>query len=97
MFGYAVKEVKIPNIYEHWYDLIGSYIRPYWNYIKTNGAIIHPSSTGGLPADVEKQIGDILDRGITFWSLKTISITDFNIVPIGDYSFDNSAPPYIPA
>lgn len=80
MFGYAVHEVKMPNIR----SAPLSSLRPNWNYIKTQGCVIHPnkSQNKGLPADAEAQIARIYDNGITFW------VSDTNI---GDYSLDNTA------
>lgn len=79
MFGYQTNRVKIPNVKNPNVTL-----RPYWNYIKTNGCIIHPASDGGLPADDESDIASIYDKGITFWNKVN---DDF---PVGDYHFDNS-------
>lgn len=77
MFGYAVKKVKRPNVY----DLTAT-LRPHWNYIKTAGCILHSvSAGGGLPAGAEENIAQIYDKGITFWK---------NLSEIGNYSLDNS-------
>lgn len=77
MFGYAVKQVKIPNIGTN------ARLRPYWNYIKTNGCTIHATSGKGLPADDEVLITKIYDHGITFWN---------SLSNIGNYSLDNATP-----
>lgn len=53
MFGYATKEVKLPNLFT----------RPNWNYIKTIGCTIK----GAIPSDDEREICRIFDRGITCW------------------------------
>lgn len=91
MFGYATNRVKEPNIFKYFVDNSGYYLRPYWNYIKTNGAIVHPRNwfglTSGLPAEAEKQISQILDKGITFWNDES---------RIGNYSLDNSATGFPP-
>lgn len=80
MFGYAIKQVKVPNVRS-----TGSYtpehLRPHWNYIKTNGCIIHPASGTGLPADDEDLITKIYDKGITFW---------MSASEVGDYTLTNS-------
>lgn len=75
MYGYQVNELKYPN-FEDVYAR-----RPLWNYIKTNGCVIHPVENNGLPADVEQTISDIFDKGITFWEPTQ---------QIGDYTGDNS-------
>ena len=52
-YGYAVNELKIPN-------LTG---RPSWNYVKTRSACV----IGSVPFDDVSKIRSILDNGITFW------------------------------
>lgn len=52
-FGYAVKQLVIPNRTS----------RPHWNYVKTVGCTI----TGSIPCDDMKKICDIYDNGVTFW------------------------------
>jgi hypothetical protein len=82
MFGYAVKEVKQPGMYN----------RHYWQYIKTCGCVLHNSdgysdyvnvnvnySTGMSAADMDT-LEKIFNRGITFWNQN---------VQIGDYTLDN--------
>lgn len=84
MFGYAVKEVKQPGVYN----------RHYWQYIKTCGCVLHNSdsysdyvnlttgvnySTGMNAADMDT-LEKIFNRGITFWDQD---------VQIGDYTLDN--------
>lgn len=81
MFGYATKEVKIPNI-----KRTGAVIRPHWNYIKTNGCTLHPNSGSGLSAEDESKIAQIYDKGITFWQLPS---------EVGNYNLDNSPIPPI--
>lgn len=73
MYGYATKELKVPNIY-------GSKRRRNFNYIKTAGAIIKPKAGTGLNAQAVAQLEDIYDNGITFWSSNA---------NIGDYSLQN--------
>lgn len=53
VYGYATKRVKVPN----------TSARPFWNYTKTSGCVIH----GSVPADDAKAICHIYDSGITFW------------------------------
>ena len=53
MFGYATRQVKIPNRSS----------RPHWNYVKTIGCTV----TGSVPADDMRKICQIYDNGITFW------------------------------
>ena len=76
MFGYAVKEVKIPNIRN-----AGTPNRPYFNYVKTQGCVIHATSNRGLPAEDESKIASIYDKGITFWN---------NLEDVGNYSLNNA-------
>lgn len=58
-FGYAIHEVKIPNITS----------RTEWNYIKTKGCTLKPNSNSShfLPMEAERTISAIYDKGITFW------------------------------
>lgn len=53
MFGYAVHEVKTPNIKG----------RECWNYIKTNECKI----TGNLPSTAQRNIENMFNAGIRFW------------------------------
>ena len=82
MFGYAIKEVKQPGVYN----------RHYWQYIKTCGCNLHNAdgysdyvnenvnySTGMSAADMET-LEKIFDRGVTLWNQD---------VQIGDYTLDN--------
>ena len=82
MYGYATNRVKQPNIFAYFRNTSGYYIRPNWNYIKTNGAIVHPRTGYGLPAEAEKKISEIIDKGITFWNDES---------NIGNYSLSNAA------
>lgn len=76
MFGYAIKQTKIPNV-----RITNAKLRPHWNYIKTVACIIHAATDKGLPADDEDMIARIYDNGITFWT---------NATEVGNYSLDNS-------
>lgn len=76
MFGYAVKEIKKPNVQNP-----QARLRPHWNYIQTVNCIIHPKPNSGLNSDNESTISAIYDKGITFWK---------NLNEIGDYNLDNS-------
>lgn len=82
MFGYAIKEVKQPGVYN----------RHYWQYIKTCGCNLHNAdgysdyanvnvnySTGMSAADIDT-LEKIFNRGITLWDQD---------VQIGDYTLDN--------
>lgn len=53
MYGYACKEVKLPNINT----------RPHWNYIQTSGCNVR----GSIPNDDLQKIMSIHDNGITYW------------------------------
>ncbi len=74
MYGYATNLVKKPNVFS-------GTRRPFFNYLKTQGAIIHPTGTG-MPHDVEELICSVYDKGITFWE-QTTQIGEYN-------SYDNS-------
>lgn len=76
MFGYAVKQLKVPNIKNP-----NAKLRPHWNYVKTLSCVIHSEAGKGLPAEDEEAIAKIYDNGITFWS---------TLGNIGNYSLDNS-------
>lgn len=70
MYGYAINEVKKPQTTS----------RPYWNYIKTNGCIVHAVENKGLPAEAENLISQIYDNGITFWN-SDVEIGDYSLAP----------------
>ena len=76
MFGYAVRTVKVPAIRS-----TTEAKRRSWNYIQTKGCIIHAAANKGLPADDEKKIAQIYDKGITFW---------MNLDNVGNYSLTNT-------
>ena len=67
MYGYATKKVKIPN----------RNVRPYFTHTKTNDCSI----IGELPADDNRKICAIYNKGITFWK---------NGANVGNYSLNNS-------
>ena len=69
-YGYAVNEVKVPNLQR------GLAKRRNWNYLKVKDCMLH----GILPADVEKHLEEIYEKGITLWSYD---------VTVGDYSIAN--------
>lgn len=62
-YGYATKKVKIPNRNS----------RPYWNYVKCQGATL-------LGAEMPSTVGDVIrsvyDSGVTFWR-PTAKIGDY--------------------
>ena len=70
-YGYATNKVKTPNVFN------STGRRPYWNYCKTIGANVY----GKASASVLKEIGDIFDKGITFWMQGAY---------YGDYSKNNA-------
>lgn len=53
VFGYATKELKVPNINS----------RPHWNYVQTKRCAIETD----INIDDSRQITEIYDKGITFW------------------------------
>ena len=53
-YGYAVNEVKVPNLKS----------RPFWNYIELK----NPHLEGiNFPMDAAKEIMSVYERGVTFW------------------------------
>ena len=66
-FGYGIKRLKVPNRSS----------RPHWNYVKTAGCTI----SANVPADDERKICGIYDKGITFWK---------NGSEVGNYALNNS-------
>ena len=54
MYGYACKELKVPN----------RNARPHWTYTKTIGCNLN----GNAPSDDLEKLVDIYDNGITFWN-----------------------------
>ncbi len=74
MFGYKICRLKVPNIKA----AAKSELRPQWNYIKTTTCIIDNLNA---PADVDEQLQNIYNSGITFW---------MNPNNVGKYNLDNS-------
>lgn len=63
MYGYAVREVKTPNLFK-----LDAKLRPKWNYLKTMSANVVPATTtSGLTASAMQDIANIFDNGITYW------------------------------
>lgn len=80
-YGYAVNELKIPNLQR------GSTKRPYWNYLKVKNCMLSPDSANnrqGIPSDVEEHLERIYENGITMWTVTNGSVN------VGDYSQNNS-------
>lgn len=63
LYGYAIEDIKKPNIKNPSVTL-----RPHWNYIKTNGAVILPVSGSSIAVDEIDEIKKIFDNGVRFWS-----------------------------
>ena len=61
-YGYATKEIKIPNISGHYHQ----------NYVQVQGAAVK----GDLPGRVADEINAIFNRGVHIWHDHT-SIGDF--------------------
>lgn len=74
MYGYKICRLKVPNIQA----ADKSELRPQWNYIKTTTCIIDNLNA---PADVDEQLQNIYNNGITFW---------MNPNNVGKYKLDNS-------
>lgn len=76
MFGYATKEIKVPN----------THVRKEWTYTKTIDCIVKCGTTSasishGAPASVLQKIEEIFDSGIRFW---------VNNDNVGNFLLDNS-------
>ena len=82
LYGYAIDDLKIPNVKDPNVTL-----RPCWNYIKTNGAVILPASNVGsansMTVDELQRIKEIFDKGVRFW---------MNPAKVGQYSSQDNAP-----
>lgn len=85
MYGYAVNTVKVPNI-----KATGVTLRPHWNYVKTNGAVVLPASNSSASGvansasvDELEAIKKIFDRGVRFWTTPS---------EVGKYSSYNNSP-----
>ena len=63
-FGYAVREVKTPNMNA----------RPHWTYVKTIDCNVH----GNLPCEDARKIESIFNNGCRFWKKHT-EIGNFNL------------------
>lgn len=66
MYGYAQNKLAIPNIHA----------RQNWTYIQTANCYLHGRN---MQFTTEREIEEIFNKGITFWSFNGLS-------PIGDYS-----------
>lgn len=85
MYGYAVNTVKVPNI-----KASGVTLRPHWNYVKTNGAVVLPASNSSASGvansasvDELEAIKKIFDKGVRFWTTPS---------EVGKYSSYNNSP-----
>ena len=82
LYGYAIDDLKIPNVKDPSVTL-----RPCWNYVKTNGAVILPASNAGsansMTVDELQRIKEIFDKGVRFW---------MNPAKVGQYSSQDNAP-----
>lgn len=72
-FGYAVNKFKMPNIFDP-----NGRPRRRWNYVKTVDAKVHAKSTTGFPLDVERNLENILNKGITFWNISNGNMYDYS-------------------
>lgn len=82
MYGYAIEDVKVPNIKDPNVTL-----RPCWNYVKTAGAVILPASNSeaanSMTVNEIQRIKEMFDRGVRFWS---------NPAKVGQYSTQDNTP-----
>ena len=80
MFGYAIKNIKVPNIF----SASANELRPHWNYIKNGNTVVLPitdnNGTRYVESDVEEALQAIYNKGITFW---------MDGEEVGDYSLPN--------
>lgn len=74
VYGYAVNDIKTPNIQ----DSQGNWqmVRDNWYYVKTVKSYVE----GDIPNDVHDEIENIFNTGITFWNDPS---------HLGDYSYYN--------
>lgn len=76
-YGYATNELKIPNLQRRHAK------RQWWNYLKVKNCMLH----GIIPADVEQELEQIYERGITMWTYDVRHADEGGYV--GNYSRDN--------
>ena len=76
-YGYATNELKIPNLQRRHAK------RQWWNYLKVKNCMLH----GIIPADVEQELEQIYERGITMWTYDVAHADEGGYV--GNYSRDN--------
>lgn len=70
-YGYEVDTLELPNITS----------RPYWNYIKMQGANHSANAGHRIPSDDLELINNIFNNGVTFWHTNDV----------GNYALDNRA------
>ena len=75
MFGYACKQVKIPN----------RHVREYFTYTKTNGCKVYAKNYNLIQPthDILRAIENIYDKGVRFWDYSKAN-------KVGDYTVNNS-------
>lgn len=71
MFGYPQNRVSIPN----------KHARSRYTFVKTRGCKLNKQVYGTLPAEAEKTICAIHDKGIRYWA---------DVNHVGDYQIENS-------
>lgn len=67
MYGYKTNRLKLPNLSN----------RPNWNYVKTIGANIVPTTGHGVPQEDLQEIKAIFDNGVTLWH-NTTTFLDYS-------------------
>lgn len=64
-YGYAVNKFEVPNLFAE-----NGRPRRRWNYVKTADAKIHSKTTTGFPLDVEQNLEQLFNNGVTFWNIE---------------------------
>lgn len=72
-FGYAVNKFEVPNLFAQ-----NGSPRRRWNYVKTVDAKIASKSAVGFPLDVEENLEELFNNGITFWNIENGDMYDYS-------------------
>lgn len=81
MFGYAVNELRVPNMQA----------RPFWTYIKTIGCHLNWIPAEGMPSDDMRAIENYFNQGIRLWNGPALDPA--HNVYVGNYSLINKPVP----
>lgn len=72
-YGYAVNKFEVPNLFAQ-----NGSPRRRWNYVKTADAKIHSKTTTGFPLDVEQNLEQLFNNGVTFWNIENGDMYDYS-------------------